>query len=145
MDNPNKIKFYTEKNSQGFYEDKCDRYIFYDDPTVHGEWKVVGSLFKKDLADWAAGRKFMFPEDDCWLKSIKLNAGGTAESSNIHLLQYWTNGYFISITGEGQAIMELFTITTVNGSEYLLIENKNGDYRNDLSADAYFIYTRQGG
>lgn len=145
MDNPNKIKFYTEKNSQGFYEDKCDRYIFYDDPTVHGEWKVVGSLFKKDLADWAAGRKFMFPEDDCWLKSIKLNAGGTAESSNIHLPQYWTNGYFISITGEGQVIMEMFTLTTANGSEYLLVENKNGDYRNDLSADAYFIYTRQGG
>lgn len=142
--NPNKITYYTTVNREGFYEDRCDRYVFYDDATVHGSWRVVGAVFKDEMEDWAAGRLFMFEEDEekCWLSRITFNSDGTVKTSNIHLTQHWTNGYFIGETGEGQSIMELFTVVDVNGKEYLLIENKNGDYHCELKADFYFIYVR---
>lgn len=143
MDNPNKITFYTETNSDGYYEDKCDQYIFYDDPTVHGEWEVVGMIYKDDLYDWAAGRIFMYETDSCWLGDLSINADGTARNAH-QRAPHWTNGYLI-IPGSGQSIARMFTLTAADGCEYLLVENKNGDYERKLVVDSYLIYARKGG
>ena len=141
--NPNKITYYTIKNDEGYYEDRFDQYVFYDDPTVHGSWKNVGSVFKTDLIDWAAGKIFMTPNrDTVWISSITLNSDGTAAMPNIWLTQHWTNGYYISSAGDGQTVMELFTVN-VNGTEYLLLENKTGDYHRELKSNFYFIFERE--
>ncbi len=142
MDNPNKITFYTEINSNGYYEDKCDPYIFYDDPTVHGEWEIVGMINKDDLSDWAAGRVFMNKIIECWLPYLNIASDGTASNLN-EASMHWTNGYLI-FPSSGQVIMRMFTLTAVGGKEYLLVENKSGDYETNLLADIYFIYTRKG-
>ncbi len=143
MDNPNKITFYTKQNSRGYYEDKCDPYIFYDDPTVTGDWEPAGTIPKDDLYDWAAGRTFMYKTGRCWLGDLNIAADGTAVNIN-SLPIHWTNGYMI-IPGSGQVIAQMFTLTAANGCEYLLVENKNGDYERELVVDSYFIYTRKGG
>ncbi|MGN1108292.1 MAG: protein kinase, partial [Oscillospiraceae bacterium] len=41
--NPNKITFETVQDDDGLYEDIFD-YVFYDDPAVHGEWRLCGIL-----------------------------------------------------------------------------------------------------
>lgn len=138
-----KITYTTFINGNGYYEDECD-YIFYDDPTVYGHWQIIGALGKRNLAKWKAGA--LPPEtntDRYWLKGITINPGGSAKIDGFKYgaEAVWTNGYIIWENDEAQTISELFTVTR-GDTEYLFIENKNGDYTREKKADAYFIYTR---
>ncbi|MCH5197137.1 MAG: serine/threonine protein kinase [Oscillospiraceae bacterium] len=143
MDNPNKITFTTVIDEDGYYEDLCE-YVFYDDPSVHGEWKIAGYVYKELVKLWAYGSTSLQRYERYWIEQITLSPDGAVAINNGEFLQGsgWTNGYLVLNNSLDHSIMALFT-TTVNGVEYLLIENKNGDYSGQGKVYNYFVYTRK--
>ena len=143
MDNPDKITFTTVIDEDGYYEDLCE-YVFYDDPSVHGEWKIAGYVYKELVKLWAYGSTSLQRYERYWIEQITLSPDGAVAINNGEFLQGsgWTNGYLVLNNSLDHSIMELFT-TTVNGVEYLLIENKNGDYSGQGKVYNYFVYTRK--
>ena len=106
-------------------------------------------VFKADLAKLRSGT--ITPEnlDEVWLRKMVLFSNGWADLTffNSEGINYgdakWTDGYLIRENGEAQTVSEFFTVT-LNGVEYLVIENKNGEYTNFGNMSSYFIYTRTG-
>ena len=96
---------------------------------------------------WAAGRRDL-TKSVPWLESITIHPDGTAQieykgSSGNTSREFWTNGYLIMDQGGPQRISELFTVT-IGGRDFLVIENKNGDYSRKLQIIHYFIYYQIG-
>ena len=134
-----KITYTTSLNSDGYYEDKCD-YYFYDDPSVHGSWKITGSIKPDRYNKWEAGEIEFNKLDDAWIREIDIEANGDATINKSMGLR-WTNGYLVREQTNSMTVSALYTVT-VDGTEYLVIENKNGDYRRKGTISSYFIFTR---
>ncbi len=131
-----KITYRTYLGDDGYYHDECD-YRFYDDPSVHGKWKIFGTIKADKYDSWIAGTAK--PGDNyAWLDKIEIFPEGDAVVSN-SMKCLWTNGYLVRINAH--KVSALFTVT-VDGTEYLVIENKNGDYRRLGYVKTLFIYTR---
>lgn len=142
-DNSRRIIYTTTINDRGYYDDRCD-FIFYDDPAVHGTWEVIGGMKKDDYDKWISGVLIVGNSDRYWLKMITFLSNGTAKTqlkSGGYFNYIWTNGYFFSESDESQKISEYF-IVTLNGTNYLLLENKNGDYMRELKNDVYILLKR---
>lgn len=132
----------TVKNEYGYYSDVCD-YVFYDDPSVHGEWKVIGLINKNDISYFLNGRTDpVYYAEDAWIQSLSINADGTAVA-NDDWNSAWTNGYIILDNTYCRTIDELYAVN-IDGVEYLLMENKTGDYMAQGLVNSYFIFTRTG-
>ena len=137
---------FTRKQAVRVLPELCD-FIFYDDPAVYGNWEVVGGMRKDDYDKWFSGVLIVDNSDQCWLKKIDFLSNGAAKtqlrSDDYYFSYFWTNGYFISNGNRIQTISEYF-IVTLNGSDYLLLENKNGDYVDRLKNDTYILLKRTG-
>jgi len=139
-----KITYTTVINDQGFYTDEYD-YYFYDDPSAYAEWEIAGGLKKDNLDKWTAG-VLDISSGRYWLNSITfLPNGAMIMGLNPGYFNgNWTNGFFIYENDHGQTISEYFFVT-VGGVEYLVMENKNGDYSREKSCNSFFVYTRKNG
>lgn len=121
----------------------CDDYAFYDDPSVHGEWKVNGIIDKNSMSYFLNGRMdLIYRSEESWMKSLDINADGTAVA-NGDWNSAWTKGYIILDSTYSRTVDELYTVN-VSGVEYLLMENKTGDYLAQGVVNSYFIFTRTG-
>lgn len=137
-----KITYTTSINSDGYYEEKCD-YYFYDDPSVHGSWKITGAVKPDNYDKWESGETAFNKIDDAWIREIDIKSDGKAAINKSMVLK-WTNGYLVREQPNIMTVSALYTVT-VGGVEYLVIENKNGDYRRTGKITSYFIYTRTNG
>lgn len=141
--NAHKIRYTTIINDKEQYEDICD-YVFYDDPNVYGAWNIIGHIGKDDYDKWISGVFDSYRSDSYWIEGITFLTNGATKmklSNERYFDGIWTNGYAFVPNGDLQAICEYF-IVTLNDTEYLLLENKNGDYTYRGKNETYFIFTR---
>ncbi len=139
---PPQNDFYiTTQNENGEYVDSCD-YVFTDAPGIRGKWETVGSIKAVLYDDWLRGKAAMRSPTDSWLKELDLMPGGVGAINNTMRDAEWTDGYLIRPNNGKVSAMSL---VTVNGKEYLTIENKNGDYTRTGKVPSYFIMSRKSG
>ncbi|MBD5112470.1 MAG: serine/threonine protein kinase [Ruminococcaceae bacterium] len=142
--NSRKIRYTTVINDKGNYEDICDL-VFYDDPAVYGTWEMVGYLNKDYYGEWLWGAIDAFSGNGYWLREITFLSSGIARTQYGNFEYYdniWTNGYFIPSEDMSFHICEYFIVTR-KGTDYLLFENKVGDYTRYGISDTYSILTRK--
>lgn len=135
-----KITYRTYLGDDGCYYDECD-YRFSDDPSVHGKWEIAGSIKSDQYDNWIAGTANLREFSNVWISEIEIYPKGDA-TINGSMKWLWTNGYLVS--DDSQTVSALFTVT-VDGTEYLVVENKNGDYIRSGHVKSLFVYTRRDG
>ena len=144
--NPNKMPFETVQDEDGLYGDVFE-YVFYDDPAVHGEWRLCGLLSEdtdftaitaEELAFTGTFEGFMwqylsvFEDGSCILRA--------PDKSALSRLQ-WTNGYWIS-TDNGRSFVRRMFEVTVDGVEYLMFEQKpTGNHPHEIP-HRFLVYRR---
>lgn len=145
--NPNKITVTTEKNERGYYEDIFE-YRFYDDPTVHGEWKFCNSIPIETLNTPLAASDIKNLEHGGGNIFSRLRFGGSGEvlcilanGEEMQRRACWTNGFLICEYVEATAAQPLFE-TTIDGEEFLFIALKTGDFFRENRVYYYEVYTR---
>lgn len=137
----------TEKNERGYYEDIFE-YRFYDDPSVHGEWRfcntipietLTAPLAASDIknSEYSGGNIFSL---------LRFGGGGEvlcilANGEEMPCRACWTNGFLICEYFEATAAQPLF-VTTTDGEEFLFVAVKTGDFFRENKVYYYEVYTR---
>lgn len=137
----------TEKNERGYYEDIFE-YRFYDDPTVHGEWKFCNTIPIETLNTPLAASDIKNLEYGCGNIFSRLRFGGSGEvlcilanGEEMPRRACWTNGFLICEYVEATAAQPLFE-TTIDGEEFLFVTLKTGDFFRENKVYYYEVYTR---
>lgn len=145
--NPNKITFVTTQRSDGLYTDEFD-YVFYDDPAVHGEWRLYGLLPPNvDFTALTPEQLEFTPSfgDYVW-QYLSISADGTytitSPEHEVSSRSQWTNGYYIFHDGSCSFAARLFAVT-VDGTEYLMYEQKpTGNAHSELP-HRFLVFKRE--
>lgn len=136
------ITFTTVLNNEGYYEDVWD-YIFYDDPSVYGEWECIGTLNAADLDAWIIGNRQLPMRDVGMITNLKLSSDGSAVltySSGKTSPANWTRGY-VCHNSACPSVSRIIN-KTFDHEDYLAFEHKSGDYAKNKDVFCYFIFKR---
>ena len=144
--NPNKITFETVQDDDGLYEDIFD-YVFYDDPAVHGEWRLCGILSPDtDFTAITAEELTFFGsfENFVW-QYLTVSTDGSYilrdPDKRTIVRSQWTNGYCITFDGDRSFVRRMFEVT-VDEVDYLMFEQKpTGNHRDDVP-HRFLVYKR---
>lgn len=143
------MTFTTFTDENGLYRDEFD-YAFYDDPAVHGLWRIskilpadtdISALSGDDIfkAEHAGGGTYLEVYPNGTLAFYPPNHESIAPTN------LWTNGYYISSPAEGGLVCRMKTLTIGNGREYLLLEQRPTRASNEESGRGYVLYRRAAG
>lgn len=135
------ITFTTVLNNEGYYEDVWD-YIFYDDPSVYGEWECIGLIDTADLDAWITGQPTIDRRIGM-ITNLKLSSDGSAVltySSGKTGSANWTRGYVCH--NSACPSVSRIVAKTLNNEDYLAFEHKSGDYAKNKDVFCYFIFKR---
>lgn len=140
------MPFTTTVDEFGAYRDEFD-YVFYDDPSVHGEWRAykvlpgdtdISAITSDDLfnADYKTGQIH---------EILKVYPDGTLafyqpHPEKIEPTNLWTNGYCISSTEEGGLVCRMRSFTIGKGKQFLALEQRPLRVSDDEGAHRYVVY-----
>ena len=123
-------------------QDKID-YAFVDDSEAVGKWEVVD--FVQNIDDFKAGEKQWRGED--FLRSMTILSDGKMapfevkgeETSKISPLKSvtWTKGYILDSQDKTAS---KYTIKEINGTKYMFMEWKSGDYTLRGMTPWYYVF-----
>jgi len=122
---PNRITYETLQDENGRNYDSFD-YVFYDDPTLYGEWKLLSYIDVDRLtAQTVFEDSYPHIEEYVWqLFTVHDNGVCRIGYRDGSYADYrWTNGYLVNESGDGTRLERLFTVT-LGGVEYLMLEQK---------------------
>lgn len=117
---------------------------FEEDLLVHGKWKVCD--FVKQPANFRVGEyNAGFPKDKLFFKHILFCAGGTCR------VQYgeewlsspdidWTKGF---LRDRKSKVLQRYERQVLEGTEYLFVEFKSGDYFYNHQQPWWYVFTRE--
>lgn len=140
------MPFTTTVDEFGVYRDEFD-YIFYDDPSVHGEWRAYEVLpGDTDISAITGDALFNADYKTGQIHEIlKVYPDGTLAfyqplAEKIEPTNLWTNGYCISSTEEGGLVCRMKSFTIGKGKQFLALEQRLLRVSDDESAHRYIVY-----
>lgn len=138
---------YTDEN--GVYRDEFD-YAFYDDPAVHGLWRVSKILPADTDISAISGDDIFKAENANGGTYLEVYPNGTLafylpSTQSIAPTNLWTNGYYISSPENGGLVCRMKTFTIENGREYLLLEQRPASVSDGESGHRYVLCRRVAG
>lgn len=149
MDNPDMITITTLKNERGLYEDVFG-YQFYDDPKVHGKWRLLNTIPEYSFNTLLTARKLRDIRYDGvnLISALYIGDNGEAaaystEGEECNFNARWTNGYLIFAFADSTVAQSFFEVT-IGGEEFLFVGVKTGDYLHYKEVYFYDIYIREG-
>lgn len=92
-------------------------YSFTDDPSVIGKWTSVG--FVREIAYFNPDIKIS--QENLYLKNLNFKENGETD----HSWESWTKG---SVIHHGDKTASAYTLKEINGSIYMFLQWKSGDY-----------------
>ena len=148
MDNPDMITITTLKNERGLYEDVFG-YQFYDDPKVHGKWRLLNTIPEYSFNTLLTARKLRDIRYDGvnLISALYIGDNGEAvaydpEGEECSFNARWTNGYLIFAFADSTVAQSFFEVT-IGGEEFLFVGVKTGDYLHYKEVYFYDIYIRE--
>ena len=143
------MTFTTITDENGVYRDEFD-YVFYDDPAVHGLWRISKVLPADTDISAISGDDIFKAENAGGGTYLEVYPNGTLalyppNPESIAPTNLWTNGYYISSPAEGGLVCRMKTFTIENGREYLLLEQRPTRASDGESGRGYVLYRRAAG
>ena len=143
------MTFTTITDENGVYRDEFD-YAFYDDPAVHGLWRISKVLPADTDISAISGDDIFKAENAGGGTYLEVYPNGTLalyppNPESIAPTNLWTNGYYISSPAEGGLVCRMKTFTIENGREYLLLEQRPTRDSDGESGHRYVLYRRAAG
>jgi len=148
MINPNKMSYTTVQDENGKIHHEFD-YVFYDDPAVHGNWRLCGYCrVDVDLSLLTAETltSYQGTMAEVYWQFLDFQSGGTfqmcAPGGSLIYDEHWTNGYIITDSKYGPIVKRIFVITLDDGEDYLFYEQKPTGNFDDDTPHRYLVYKR---
>jgi len=128
------LKIEITSDEERIYENMD--YVFIPDDEVLGKWNAVDLV--QNIDDFDPNKS---SENELWFESIEFFDDGTATfifGGNSDTCP-WTKGYLI---WSGWQVIPAYTIKEINGTNYLFIEWKSGDYYIRRENPRYYVFKK---
>ncbi|MCL2773436.1 MAG: hypothetical protein FWD71_08805 [Oscillospiraceae bacterium] len=133
----------TETSSDGtqIYDFFNTDYVFVPDNEAVGEWQAVD--FVKNIQDFKPGEYFTAKSNLYFTRCVFYDDGDVSETvsgSGISTTTRWTKGYVLN-TGSDKVVSS-YEIDEINGTDYLFIQWKAGNYTNNGFKPWYYVFEK---
>jgi len=138
--------------TNGIISESMEDYEFILDEEAVGKWEIVD--FVRNIEDFEAGRPH-YKKSDLFWRNITFNDDGTVVSTAdtgvngsyfnkrsgimINNTYQWTKGYIID---DNNKIIPSYTIKNIDGSDYMFIQWKSGDYTIRGMEPCYYVFKK---
>jgi hypothetical protein len=114
---------------------------FVDDTEVRGEvWTSIDLIINPDWFDPADTADFAV--GDVWVNNLRFLSNGDLEfNGNAYGGYKWTKN-LMKWGNDEDVVAPAYEIRTINGTAYLFVENKNGDYSRYSRKPSWYVLTR---